>query len=146
MVKRLSTMRETRVQSLGGEDLLEKEMATHSIILAWKISWTEEPGGLQPMGSQRVRHDWETSHTNFRIVCSISVKNAIGILTGIALSFQIALNSMDILTILLLPIRELGISICVFFNFFQESFYSFQCTGLSPLWLNLFLGILLFFI
>ena len=74
------------------------------------------------------------------------MKNAIGILTGIALSFQIALNSMDILTILLLPIHELGISICVFFNFFQESFYSFQSTGLSPLWLNLFLGILLFFI
>ena len=48
---------ETRVQSLGPEDLLEKEMATHSSILAWKIPWTEEPGGLQSMGSQRVRHD-----------------------------------------------------------------------------------------
>jgi len=45
------------VQSLGWEDPLEKEMATHSSILAWKISWTEEPGGLQSMGSQRVRHD-----------------------------------------------------------------------------------------
>ena len=57
MVKRLSTMRETWVQSLGGEDLLEKEMATHSNILAWKIPWTEDPGGLQSMGSQRVGHD-----------------------------------------------------------------------------------------
>ena len=46
-VKRLSTMQETWVRSLGGEDLLEKEMATHSSILAWKIPWTEEPGGLQ---------------------------------------------------------------------------------------------------
>ena len=46
-----------RVQSLGQEDLLEKEMATNSSILAWRISWTEEPGGLQSMGLQRVRHD-----------------------------------------------------------------------------------------
>ena len=46
MVKRLSTMRETRVQSLGGEDLLEKGMATHSSILAWRVPWTEGPGGL----------------------------------------------------------------------------------------------------
>ena len=56
-VKRLPTMRETWVQSLGREDPLEKEMATHSSILAWKIPWTEEPGGLQSMGSQRVGHD-----------------------------------------------------------------------------------------
>ena len=60
-VKCLPTMWETWVQSLGQEDLLEKEMATHSSILAWKIPWTEEPGGLQSMGSQRVGHDWETS-------------------------------------------------------------------------------------
>ena len=46
-----------RVRSLGWEDPLEKEMATHSSILAWKISWTEEPGGLKSMGLQRVRHD-----------------------------------------------------------------------------------------
>ena len=57
MVKHLSTMRETRVQALGWEDPLEKGMVTHSSILAWKIPWTEEPGRLQSMGSQRVGHD-----------------------------------------------------------------------------------------
>ena len=57
MVKHLPTIPETRVQTLSQEDLLEKEMATHSSILAWEISWTEEPGGLQSMGSQRVGHD-----------------------------------------------------------------------------------------
>ena len=54
-------MRETWVRSLGWEDPLEKEMATHSSTLAWRIPWTEEPGRLQSMGSQRVRHDWATS-------------------------------------------------------------------------------------
>ena len=53
-------MWETRVQSLGREDL-EKEMATHSSTLAWKIRWTEKPGRLQSMGSQRVKHNWATS-------------------------------------------------------------------------------------
>ena len=57
MVKRLPTMWETWVQSLGREDLLEKEMATHSRILAWKIPWVEEPRRLQSMGSQGVGHD-----------------------------------------------------------------------------------------
>ena len=57
MVKCLPTMQETRVQSLGWKDLLEKEMATHSSLLAWKIPWTEEPGGLLSMGLQRVGHD-----------------------------------------------------------------------------------------
>ena len=61
MVKRLPTTQETRVRSLGREDPLEKEMATHSNTLAWKIPCTEEPGGLQSMGSQRVGHDWVTS-------------------------------------------------------------------------------------
>ena len=56
-VKRLSTMWETWVRALGWEDPLEKEMATHSSILAWRIPWIEEPGGLQSMGSQRVGHD-----------------------------------------------------------------------------------------
>ena len=58
MVKCLPTMRETWVQSLGQEDLLEKEMATHCRILAWKIPWTEDPGRLQSMGSQRVGHNF----------------------------------------------------------------------------------------
>ena len=57
MVKRLSTMWETRVRSVGWEDSLEKEMAIHSSTITWKIPWTEEPGGLQSMGLQRVRHD-----------------------------------------------------------------------------------------
>ena len=56
MVKNLPAMRETRVQSLGQEDPLEKEMATLSSILAWTIPWTEEPGGLQCMGSQKDRY------------------------------------------------------------------------------------------
>ena len=56
-VKHLPTMQETWVQSLGQEDLLEKEMATHSSILAWKIPWTEEPGRLQSTGSQTVGHN-----------------------------------------------------------------------------------------
>ena len=57
MVKKLPAMQKTQVQSLGQEGPLEKEMATHSSILAWRIAWTEEPGGVPSMGSQRVRHD-----------------------------------------------------------------------------------------
>ena len=68
MVKHLPTMPETRVQPLGREDLLEKEMATHSRILAWKIPWTEEPGRLQSMGS----HESDTTeqlHFHFPLLC-----------------------------------------------------------------------------
>ena len=57
MLKRLPAMLETQVRSLGQEDPLEKEMATHSSTLAWKLPWTEELGMLQPMESQRVGHD-----------------------------------------------------------------------------------------
>ena len=56
-VKRLSTMRKTQVRSLGWEDPLEKEMATYSSTIAWETAWTEEPGRLQSMESQRVRHE-----------------------------------------------------------------------------------------
>ena len=56
MIKNLPAMQETWVRSLGWEDLLEKGMATHSSILAWRIPWTEEPGGLESMELQRVRH------------------------------------------------------------------------------------------
>ena len=57
MVKNLLAMQEIRVRSLGREDPVNKEMATHSSILAWRIPWTEQPGGLGAMGSQRVRYD-----------------------------------------------------------------------------------------
>ena len=61
-------MQETRVRSLGWEDPLEEEMATHSSILAWRISWTEEPGRLQSMGLQRAGHDGETRNTSMRLL------------------------------------------------------------------------------
>ena len=64
MVKNLPAMQETRVWSLAWEDPLEKGMATHSSILAWRIPWTEKPGGLQTIGSQRVRHEWAAEHTH----------------------------------------------------------------------------------
>ena len=57
VVKNLPAIQEIQFQSLGQKDHLEEEMATHSSILAWRIPWAEEPGGLQSMGSQRVRHD-----------------------------------------------------------------------------------------
>ena len=60
-VKRLPTMWKTWVRSLGQEDPLKKEMVAHTSVLAWRIPWTEEPGGLQSMGSQRGGHDWATS-------------------------------------------------------------------------------------
>ena len=66
-VKHLSTMQEARGHSLGREDLLEKEMAPHSSVLAWKIPWTEEPGRLQSMGSQRVGHD-KRLHFHFTVI------------------------------------------------------------------------------
>ena len=66
-VENLPAVQETQVQSLDQEDPLEKEMATHSSILAWKIPWTEKPGGLQSMGSQRARHNWATD-TSQRIL------------------------------------------------------------------------------
>ena len=65
MVKNLPAMQETRVWSLGQEDLLEKGMTTPSSTLAWRISWTEEPGRLQSMGSQRISHNWMTNTFTF---------------------------------------------------------------------------------
>ena len=66
-VKRLPAMQQIPVRSLVREDPLEKEMATHSSTLAWRIPWMEEPGRLQSMGSQRVGHDWETSLSFFML-------------------------------------------------------------------------------
>ena len=80
MVKRLPTMWETQVRSLGREDPLEKEMATHSSTLAWKIPWMEEPGRLQSMGSQRVAHDRATSLSFSIVSYSISVQMMVAII------------------------------------------------------------------
>ena len=68
VVRNPPAMQETWVQSLGWEDPLEKEMATHSSTLAWEIPWREEPGGLQSMGSHRVGHDWGTACTHTHLV------------------------------------------------------------------------------
>ena len=73
MVKNLPAMQETQVGSLGQEDPLEKGMATHSSILAWRISWTEESGGLQSMGSQRVWQDWAANTITFQKVLSFLI-------------------------------------------------------------------------
>ena len=80
-IKNLPAVQETCVRSLGQEDPLEKGMASYSSILAWRIPWTEEPGGLQSMGLQRIGHDWVTKHTggqelmfNFTDNIGISVK------------------------------------------------------------------------
>ena len=74
-VKNRLPMQETWVQSLGWDNLLEKEMATHSSILAWEIPWTEEPGGLQSVGSQRVGHDLATKPPTFLHLIPLLLKN-----------------------------------------------------------------------
>jgi len=71
VVKNPPAKQETWIQSLGGEDLLVEEMATHSSILAWRIPWTEEPGRIQPMGSQRVGHDCVSNSFSHKIMMLI---------------------------------------------------------------------------
>ena len=84
----MQEMQETQVRSLGQEDPLEEEMATHSSILAWRIPWTEEPGGLQYMGLQRVRHDWE-QHPE-KIMSLITLENwPGGLMKNASISFPL---------------------------------------------------------
>ena len=80
-VKRLSTMQETGLQCLGWEDLLEKEMATCSSTLAWKIPWMEEPGRLQSMGSKRVGHDWASSLSNIYVFLMLLIVSSLRVLS-----------------------------------------------------------------
>ena len=79
MVKNLPVqeMQEMQVWSLGREDLLEEETATCSSILAWKIPWTGEPGGLQSLGPQRIRHDWVTEDTDTHVQEKVMVKEIV---------------------------------------------------------------------
>ena len=73
MVKNVPAMQETWVLSPGQEDLLEKEMATHSSILTWRIPWAEEPGGLQRVGSPRVRHDIMTEYVLLVLLAYLTI-------------------------------------------------------------------------
>ena len=78
-IKNLPAMLETRVRSLGQEDPLEKGMATHSSILAWRIPWTEEPGGLQSTESQRVGHNWTTNTFTFTGMKNANIFHLLGV-------------------------------------------------------------------
>ena len=83
MVKNLPAIQETWVRSLGQEDSLENAgMATHSSILAWRISWTEEPGGLQSMGLQRVTHNLVTKQQQQYLLSSLTLTRDLEILTN----------------------------------------------------------------
>ena len=84
LIKNLPAMQETQIWSLGWEDPLEKDMATHSSSLAWRIPWTEEPGRLQSMGLQRVGHDWVTSLHVIGTITFIKLKLCIRHLTYIS--------------------------------------------------------------
>ena len=95
-IKCLPAMRETRVQSLGWEDPLEKELATHSSILAQRIPWTEEPGGLQSLGLQRVGHDWATSHILWNAIKNLLHRNLKIIKLKIELLFYPAVQLLGI--------------------------------------------------
>ena len=77
MVKKPPAVQETRVWALGQEDPLEKEMATHSSVLAWRIPWAEEPGGSQSLGLQRVRHNWATNTFTFSHLCVYGVEGVL---------------------------------------------------------------------
>ena len=88
-VKNLPEVQETWVWSLSWEDPLEKGMATHSRILAWRIPWTEEPGGLQSIGSQRGRHDWVSTHTHVR-----NIKDDLTFRVGLIWEYRVVFQNM----------------------------------------------------
>ena len=90
MILLMKEMQETQVQSLGREETLEEEVATHSNILAWEIAWTEEPGGLQSMASQTVGYSLATKHSNNTMILQI-FRNTVPLLgeTAVAHSYKL---------------------------------------------------------
>ena len=86
-VKNLYATQKTQVQSLGQEDSKEKGTATHSSIVAWRIPWTEESGGLESMGLQRARHDWETNTTRKKNLCLFPISATFSLFFPISFSF-----------------------------------------------------------
>ena len=90
VVKNPPAKQETWVRSLGREDLLEKEMATHSSILTWEIPWTEEPGGLQSLGSQRIGHNWTTCtapHYSFTFIKRLFSSSSLSAITVVSSAY-----------------------------------------------------------
>ena len=114
---------ETRVRSLGRGDPLQKEMATHSSILAWKIPWTEEPGRLQSMGSQRVRPDWATSLSLFFLIMT-------------AMGLQGKLLSICVSLVFPKPVNHWWI---FFLSVLNDIEIVFSCLNWSPLWQKYFM-------
>ena len=98
MVKNLPAVQETWLRSLGWEDPLERGMATHSSILAWRIPWTEKPGGLQSMGSQRVGHGWATNTHSHTHINSIYVSIPISQFHIYVLIYDICFSLSDLLS------------------------------------------------
>ena len=100
-----SPMGETRVWSLGGEDPLEKGMTTYSSILSWRIPWMEEPGGLQSMGSQRIRHNWATNSRTGLRGALLSVTSYFYLATFKVLCYLLRLSlTFDILIVICLGV------------------------------------------
>ena len=131
MVKSLPAMWETRVGSLSQEDPLEKEMATHSSILVWKIPWVEEPGGLQSMGLQRVGHSWATSPHTSPTTSSLVLTGLLGFILTSLLShlcphsltttLELKLNDLLLLWILPVTIQSSQCPLSTDLNYFSAS-------------------------
>ena len=143
MVKRLPAMQGTRVRSLGWEDLLEKEMATHSSILAWRIPWVEERGRLQFMGPQKVGHDWASLHfTSLNILMFISVTLYIDFWKSCLFFFLLTKGGRKFVTLLndkkidricsdILYLILFIVNLCLFLRH-QSSYSLISCTDLFP--------------
>ena len=117
-------MQVTRVWSLGWKDPLEKGMAAHSSILAWRIPWTEEPGGLQSRGSQRVGHDWVTAHTCVRKERALTKVSPSSSMPALDPAWAISITHPMVGT-LLKPQRELSAGHChsLLLSSFRDSLF-----------------------
>ena len=131
VVKNLPGMQEMWVQLLSQEDPLEKGMASHPSILAWRIPWTEEPGGLQSMGSQRVRHDWsDFTHTWWEL---LEYSKQPSIMWQLMLLYNLKSGDPDTPELLSMFASECSWGTCMLFHLI--------CYMDFPLWLYIFLSV-----
>ena len=136
-------MQETWVLSLRREDSLEKGKATHSSILAWTVPWTEQPGGLQSMGWQRVGHDWRLALSYFPILSLRTVWKGSGLWSE---ETVLALYSSNPLPLLCLnSSNKMSFFVSLFFPFSAGGYSSFQCTSLCSTY-YIFIFLLKYFI